>query len=286
MADPNPTVRQRELGLRLRTLRNERKMTVEDVAEKLLCSPTKISRGETGARRPTLRDVRDLCQVYEVDQKTTDELMELARQAREPAWWTEYDDLKVHFPFIGLEQDATAITCFSMYFLPAFVQTADYARAIIKGIVPGIDPDVLDQRVAARLRRQELLYRSKPPLRYRALLDEAVLHRQVGGAAVMKAQIERVIELAEENRITVQVLPFAVGAYATSDSNFDYLEFGDSALPDLVYVEGLGRESYFDRPAELNRYRASLERLRDTALSPSESIKKIQQIADQSGTDY
>jgi transcriptional regulator with XRE-family HTH domain len=131
MADLNSTVRQRELGLRLCELRNAKNMTVEMVAKELLCSPTKISRAETGVRGATLRDVRDLCRIYEVDSATSTELMELARDAYQQGWWNKYDDIKIT-PLIGMEQLASAITSFGMYFFPALLQLADYARAIIK----------------------------------------------------------------------------------------------------------------------------------------------------------
>ncbi|MGD0926249.1 MAG: helix-turn-helix transcriptional regulator [Streptosporangiaceae bacterium] len=278
MATVSPTVRQRELGIRLRELRNARDLTVEEVAGRLLCSATKISRAETGARRPTLRDVRDLCGIYEVDEDTTAELMELARQAREPGWWTRYDDLKIT-PFIGMEQEATAITCFGMYFVPALMQTEDYAREMIKGIAPKIEPDVVAQRVEARMVRQRLLEQARP-VRYRAILDEAVLHRQVGGPAVMKAQLEKMLRLIQEERATVQVIPYEVGAYAAVDSNFDYLEFSGSSLPGLVFVESLVSHLYHQRPAEIKRYSEALDYLRDTALSPRNSARRIEEIRD------
>ena len=135
MTGANPTVRQRELGMQLRRLRTDRDLTVEEVADKLLCSATKISRMETGARRPSLRDVRDLSELYEVDASAAENLMALARQARELGWWKQYDDLRLD-PYIGLEQDASAITNFTMFYVPALMQTEDYARAIIKAIAP------------------------------------------------------------------------------------------------------------------------------------------------------
>ncbi len=117
MSGTSPVARQHELGTRLRALRNERGMTVEEVAAELLCSTTKISRLETAARRPSLRDVRDLCMLYEIDEQTSRELMSLAREAREPGWWTEYPDLNLD-PLIGLEQEAVAITCYSINYIP------------------------------------------------------------------------------------------------------------------------------------------------------------------------
>lgn len=279
MAEVSPTVRQRELGMRLRELRNGQGLTVEEVAEKLLCSATKISRAETGARRPTLRDVRDLCALYDVSPEESAQLMNLTREAREPGWWTQYDDLKIP-QLIGLEQEATAITCFGMFFVPALLQTEEYAAAIIKGIAPRIDPDILRQRVEARMRRQRLLQQPKPP-RYRALLDEAALHRQVGGTAIMDAQLGRILQLVQEGRATVQVIPYGIGAYAAVDSNFTFLEFGESPLPGVVFVEGLESLLYLQRPTELARYAESLEDLRDTALTPRDSAKFIAKIRDQ-----
>ncbi len=278
MADVSPTLRQRELGIRLREFRTAKGLTVEDAAGQLLCSPAKISRAETGARRPTLRDVRDLCQIYGVDPETSDELMELAREARKPGWWTRYNDPRIA-PLAGLEQAATAITCFGMYVVPALLQTGDYARELIKGIAPGIDPDTLSQRVEARMARQRRLSQPQPP-RYRALLDEAVLHRRVGGAAVMKAQLEKMLSLVREERAAVQLIPYEAGAYPAVDSNFDYLEFGGSKLPGLVFVEGLVSDQYLERPDELDRYRAALEHLRAAALKPRDSAERILQIRD------
>ena len=219
MADVSPTIRQRELGIRLREFRTAKGLTVEDVARELLCSPTKISRAETGARRATLRDVPGgVLWIYGVDPGTSAELMKLARPYASLAGRPSTTTSKIT-PLIGMEQAATAITSFEMYFLPALLQTEEYARAIIKGIAKKIDEDILDQRVEARMMRQRLLSQPKPP-KYRALLDEAVLHRQVGGPAVMKAQFDKILLLIREERATVQVIPYEVGAYGATDSNF------------------------------------------------------------------
>ncbi len=279
-AGANPTVRQRELGMRLRELRNAVDLTVEEVGQKLLCSATKISRLETGARRASLRDVRDLCRIYVVtDQDQVEDLMALASRAREPGWWKQYEDA-ILSPYIGLEQAAVAITVYSMSFIPALIQTNDYARATIKSIERKIDPAVLDQRVEVRLRRQELLHRPDPP-RYRVLLDEAVLRRQVGGTAVMQAQLDKIVTCASEQKVTVQVIPFDVGVYPSSDSNVVFLEFADeSPQGPIIFVEGLFKNKYYEHPAEIARYREAMEYLRDAALSPRDSISLINQIRD------
>jgi transcriptional regulator with XRE-family HTH domain len=275
--DANPTVRQRELGTRLRELRNSLGLTVEQVGAELLCSATKISRLETGARRASLRDVRDLCRVYGVADPGP--LMDLARQAREPGWWSRYDDLRLD-PFIGLEQEAAAITSYTMYYVPSLLQTAEYARVVIRAIERKMDSRVLSQRVEARIRRQKLLELPNPA-RYRALADEAVFHRQVGGSSVMRAQLDKILTWAATDRGSIQVIPFSAGAHASADSNFDLLEFGENTRQDpVVYVEGLVSALYQERPAEVARYREAIEYLRDSALSTRDSLALISQIRD------
>lgn len=276
MADVSPTVRQRELGLRLRKLRTGLGLTVEDVAEKLMCSTAKISRMETGARRPALRDVRDLCAFYNVDESAAAELMMLTREAREQGWWTQYEDLKLS-PYIGLEDDASSITAYCMYYMHALVQTEDYARTIIKAIAPKMDPAIQQQRVEARLRRQELLERSNPP-GYRLLLDEAALHRPVGSPTLMAAQIAKILELSAAGKVRTQVVPFSIGAYSVADISFTLLEFSEPVLPPVVFVEGLVGSQYYERPVDVAHYRESIEYMRDSALSLRDSERRLLEI--------
>jgi transcriptional regulator with XRE-family HTH domain len=270
------TVRQRELGKRLRELRHQRDLTVEDVAGRLLCSATKVSRLETGMRRPSLRDVRDLCTLYDLDEQASAELMNLARGAREQGWWTRYVDVSFE-PYIGLETEATAITCYSMYDVPGLLQTEEYARALIKAIAPEIGADVFEQRVEVRLRRQRLLEQDNRPC-YRALLDEAVLHRRVGGAQVMYTQLGKILEAAEKGRATVQIIPFDIGAYGAQDSNFVLLEFGESSVSPVVYVEGMTGSRYIDREPDVGGYREAVGQLRNSALNPRDSIRRLNQL--------
>jgi transcriptional regulator with XRE-family HTH domain len=273
----SPTVRQRELGRRLRLLRNEHNLTVEDVGDKLLCSATKISRLETGARRPSLRDVRDLCSLYGVDESTSADLMSLARGAREQTWWTQYEDLNLD-PYLGLEQDAAAITSFTAYHVPALLQTEEYTRAVIEAVAPRMDPSIYEQRVEARMRRQRVLTKDSPP-RYRVLLDEAVLHRQVGGASIMASQLSKVLDAERDHKATIQIIPFNLGVHAAQDSNFVLLEFDtESNISPVVFVEGLTGNQYHERLTDLARYREAIELLRDSALSPRDSIARVSEM--------
>ena len=274
----NPTVRQRELGSRLRALRHAMDLTVEDVGARLECSATKISRIETGARRASVRDVRDLCELYGViDRVQAEELISLARQARELGWWSRYVDPRLHDAYIGLEQDAAVITSYSMYWVPALLQTPEYARALVLAW-RRIEPQTIDERVDARMRRQGILEQARPP-RYRALLDEAVLHREVGGPEVMAAQLGKILDLMADGKCSVQIIPFSAGAHAGSDSNLDLLEFGpDSGQKPVVYVESLFSALYYERPADVERYREAVESLRESALNALMTRERIAEV--------
>jgi transcriptional regulator with XRE-family HTH domain len=275
----SPVARQRELGMRLRGLRNEKGMTVEEVAARLLCSTTKVSRLETAARRPSLRDVRDLCALYEVDESTSVELMNLAREAREPGWWTKYADLDLD-PLVGLEQEATVITCYSMSYVPGLLQTEEYAQGIIQTVAPKMDLQIVHQRTEARMRRQQLLERENPP-RFHVLLDEVVLHRGVGGPAIMAAQLEKVLNVGRFGKTVVQVIPFSAGAYAAMDGYFMLLEFGDdSELWPVVFVEGLSGNQYLERRDDIARYRETIDYLQARALDQNDSAKIIANVRD------
>jgi len=283
----SPTARQRELGTRLRGLRNEHNMTVEQVADRLLCSTTKISRLETGARRPSLRDVRDLCELYELDESTSAELMSLAREARTAGWWAQYDDLNLD-RLIGLEEAATDITCYSMNYIPGLLQTEEYAYGIIKTITPKMDPQILQQRVEARLRRQQVLEKDNPP-RYQVLLDESILRRGVGGPMLMAAQIDKVLDVISRGKVDVQIIPFEAGAYVAADGYFVLLEFAAAQdLWPIVFIEGLATNLYLERQADIARYRETVEYLRARALSSSDSVKlmtKVRNILRQQGNN-
>jgi transcriptional regulator with XRE-family HTH domain len=175
----NPVTCRRELGAALRALRLNGGLTAEEVAERLLCSASKVSRMENG-HGATLRDIRDLCGLYGVpDDKERDRLMELARRGRQQAWWQPFD-----LPFgdyLGLEEDATSIKAFHCGLIPGLLQTGPYAAAIERSalalsLASGKEGnEYIRARVEMRLTRQRILTRDDPP-RYHTIIDEAVLH--------------------------------------------------------------------------------------------------------------
>jgi transcriptional regulator with XRE-family HTH domain len=278
VADGSPTVRRRELGTLLRKLREEKAMTVKQVTEQLLCSPSKVSRIETGQRGATLRDVRDLCDFYGVtDQALRDQLMDLAKQGKQQGWWQPFD--LPYSTYVGFEAEARVIRDFDSAVVPGLLQTPEYVRALHEDPLPFGSRDLVGQRIQARLKRQELLTRpSPPPLELRAVLDEAVLHRVIGGPAVMAAQLKRVVQEMERPNVTVQVIPYSVGAHPALDSNFNILEFSGPAA-DIVYSEGMVGFIYLDRPEDIARYHDVFEHLSQIALEPGQSAELMLEVS-------
>jgi transcriptional regulator with XRE-family HTH domain len=275
----SPTVRRRELGAMLRKLRTEKGLTVEQAAEQLMFSMSKLSRMETGHGVATPRDIRDVCSLYEVTDKAERErMLKLAAEGKQAGWWQSYD--LPYSTYVGLEAEATAISDFQSSVVPGLLQTADYARAGHEGAMPRLSPKEIERRIEAKLTRQALLEQDDPP-DFSAVLDEAVLHRMVGGPAVMSAQLGRLIEAANRPKVTIQVIPFTLGAHPGVESNFNILEM-PSPTPGVVFVEGLVGSIYLERSEELTRYRQIFERLQAISLSPKDTIALIAEIRAQS----
>lgn len=271
----SPTVRRRELGALLRALRTERGLTVEQVAERLLCSPSKVSRMETGHGIATPRDIRDLCNLYDVTgEAERDRMTRLALEGKEQGWWESYDlDFDT---YVGLETEATGLKYYQSTIVPGLLQTADYARAMLDVYIPKLTPDRIDELLEVKLTRQRIL-RRELPLRLWAVFDEAALHRVVGGREVMGAQLDQLVDVSGNPNVTMQVIPYEAGAHPAMDSTFNILDFA-GPVPSVVYVEGLSGWRYLERPAEIEKYQQVFEILRELALSPKESTDLIAKI--------
>jgi transcriptional regulator with XRE-family HTH domain len=258
----NPTVRRRRLGQELRRLRELKGMTAEEVAERLLVSQSKISRLENGRRSISQRDVRDLCGVYEVeDKRIVDSLMEMARDSRQQGWWHTFGDIP-YSVYIGLETDAESLRVYEPQIVTGLLQTRPYAEALVRGALPETSADEIEKRVEVRMRRQERITTERNPLRLWVVLDEAALHRVVGSRLVMREQLEHLIELSELPHVTVQVLPFEVGAHPGINGQYAILEFADAADSSVVYLEGVTSDLYLEKAQDVQKYAVMYEHLR------------------------
>ena len=272
MESRSPQVRRRRLGLELRQLREEAGLTIEQLAARLEMSVSKVSRIETGQVGATPRDVRDIATVYGVRGQRLDNLMQLARETRERAWWGEYRDIRQKFA--AYEAEASAILMFEIAKFPGLLQTPDYARAIIRAVRTDLPHDKIERRVEFRVRRQALLDGPKPPALW-AVVDEAVLHRLVGGRETMRGQLEYLIERAELPHVTLQVLPFSAGEHPGIDGPFILIRFPEKTDRDMVYFEHAGLEHWLDGDDAVALHGSLFDHLRAAALKPDDSLKLL-----------
>jgi len=227
---------------------------------------------ETGQGSATARDVRDLCNLYDVtDEAERNRMMTLAREGKGPARWQRYE--LAYATYAELEEEALAISAFQSSVVHGLLHTADYARAQHENSMPRLKPDVINLQIEAKLARQRILSRANPPS-FDVVLDEAALHRLVGGRQVMAAQLAKILDMSALPNVRVQILPFELGAHPALESNFTILQLPDTA-PGVVFVEGMIGSTYLDQPKDLQRYHDVLNELQSIALSPKDTSDLI-----------
>jgi len=274
----SPTLRRRQLGMELRKLRESAGLTIEQVAERMRCSASKISRIETGQSGVSPRDVRAIVTAYGVvDADGVEALLQVAREARQKGWWQLFGAVLTG-AYVGLEAAADAIRAYEALVVPGLLQTEDYARAMICAGRPDIDSEEVDQRVRVRMNRQSLLSQDDP-LDLWVVLDEAVLHRPVGGRAVTRQQFDHLVKAAEQPNVTLQVLPFAAGAHAGMDGPFSILLYEHDPAQNVVFASNAAGGLFLEKDDELQRYTFIFDHLRANALGPEESAGKIAGLA-------
>lgn len=272
----SPTIQRHRLGTELRRLREQAGRTIEEAADALECSDSKVSRIETGQVRVTLRDVRELLDLYGVGGRRREAIIEVAEKARVRAWWQAYGDTP-GIPMVGLQAAAAAIQTYEAQLVPGLLQTADYARTVIEAIAPDLDSEQVRRRVELRMERQARLAEDNPP-DLTAVLDEAALQRTIGTAEIMGKQLLHLAGAAELSTVTLQVLPFGKRQHAGLSGSFTIFTLPEPD-PAVVFLEQLTRDLYLDTDTELRRYTAAFERLCHLALDPHESVKRIRDLA-------
>jgi transcriptional regulator with XRE-family HTH domain len=267
----SPTVRRRRLAIELRRLREAAKLTCEEVADRLECSASKISRVETGRVSVSPRDVRDLLEIYGVPPDQRESLVLLARESRQKGWWHPYaDSMQPHFAtYLGMESAASEIRIYRVNHIPGLLQTQDYARAMID--LNGADSHPQDMAQVAILSERQRQARLSGP-RLWSVIDEAALRRQVGEPDVMRAQIEYLCELRSAANIFLQVVPFRGEARAAMDWPFTILGFPDRVDPSVVCLRYPTGVLWIEDLAEVDRYHVFFHHLQAAALSFDDSV--------------
>jgi hypothetical protein len=270
-------IRRRVLARQLRTLREDANLTLEQAAPKLDFSVSKLSRIENAQVVIDVHWVKSMLDVYDVGGARWTELVELAREANQPGWWRAYG--LGNNTFIAFETEASRVQVFQATYVPGQMQTADYARALMRAVPVSRTAEQLENEVSARTYRQRRLGSGDDRLEVIAVVDESALRRPVGGPDVMRRQLEHMAVLAELDTVTLHVLPNAVGAHAALASGFSILDFGDLGEPDLVYVEHTVGALMLDKEDEVARAKVAFERVLSDALDPAESLALIRGLA-------
>ncbi|MFD3376467.1 MULTISPECIES: helix-turn-helix domain-containing protein [unclassified Streptomyces] len=247
-----PTVLRMILGKRLQELRQGAGVSLEDAAKALHVKPLTIRRLEKAEVALKTLYVEKLLQTYGAAQQEVDEFVTLAERANEPGWWHAYRDVVPDWfsAYVSLETGAKTLRTYEPHYVTGLLQTYDYARAVLRGGFPNESDEDLGRRVDLRLRRQGLLERPDAPTLW-VVMEETVLHRMVGGAEVMREQIERLLAVSELEHVSVDVVPFTAGAHIGACAPFTYFRFEERELPDIVYSEILSASVYLDQRSDV-----------------------------------
>ena len=263
MVASGPAGPRRRLGTELRKLRNGAGLHLDEVAQALGCSTSKVSRLETGKGVPKASDVRQLIRLYG---RTTDDeretLLQLVRDSRAEGWWTTYTEgvqperffLDAPGRYPALETDAVALHSFDFGTLHGLLQIPGYTRAVLSAQLPHHSAQEIEQLVELRLRRQERLY-GDHPLHVTVVVDESVLFRVVGDPDVMAAQMGHLLDLMDLPHLIVRVLPFTAGIRRSHKGHFMLLEIPDDLGSDLVYIEGHAGATLLEGESDVDLYR-------------------------------
>jgi hypothetical protein len=275
-----PTVLRMMLGSQLHRFREAAGVAPDAAGYEIRASRSKISRMENGRVGFKERDVADLLTLYGVtDEQVRAAMLSLARQANAPGWWSRYGDVLADWfeAYLGLEAAASVIRTFELQFVHGLFQTEAYARAVTRLGYRAAPPEEIDRRVSLRLKRQDLLTGPQPPQVW-SVIDEGALRRPVGGRAVMRAQMNRLIEVAELRHVTIQVVPFRRGGHAAAGGSFTVLRFGEADLPDVVYIEQLTSALYLDKRDDVDHYLEVMNHLSTEALTPARTGRFLAEI--------
>jgi transcriptional regulator with XRE-family HTH domain len=267
-----PTVRLRRLAAELRVLRAASGLTRDEVAARTGINVATLYRIEHARVRPQTRTLHTLLGLYGADQQQQAVLLALLRDARQRGWLHGYESElpEQYTTYIGFEGEARAVWNYESLFIPGLLQTEDYARAVIRGGLPTASREEAERRVEVRMARQEVL-RGDNPLELWAIIDEAALRRRSGGDAVMRAQIQHLLEASDLPQVTFQVIPFSVGAHPGMPGSFAFLQFAEAAIPDVIYIDSMAGELFLEEDSDVRRYKLVFEHLRAVAASPDTS---------------
>jgi len=275
-------VTRRRLRTELRRLRDEKGFPQEHVASEMEWSVSKLIRIENGSVGVSINDLKALLDLYGVAEADRGELVELSRASRQRMWWSQYQKFlaPTYLEFIGFEADAARIRAFQPMIVPGLLQTEAYARAVNAGTCLDDGPVEGDEeRLQVRMNRQRDVFEGPSPVDYVAVIDETVLHRPVGGAETMRAQLDHLVEMAGRPSVEVCVLPVEVGAHPGLTGGFSILEYADDADANVVYLDnGPNQVLLREQTDRVEGYRRVFDRLLALSLQGDNAVDLIEKI--------
>ncbi len=270
-ADPGPVVQRILLGADLRDAREAAGLSNAEASKALGWYTGKLSKVEQGDMKINDKDLDQVARVYKIPDNRAATLQHLAAEARRKLPPARVPDHAVKY--VNLERAATELKIFNGDCFPGTVQTADYARAMLGRSVI-VSPADVDRMAEDRAKRLERMKSPSAP-RLWLVVGEEALYREVGGRAVLRAQLEQVRQLAELSHVCVQIVSFDGGAHSSHGATFTIVTLIEGRAG-IVYVEGLTASDYLGRE-HVRIYNLAFETLRATTLSQQRTMERISQ---------
>src|SRR5919198_2063575 len=270
----SPTMRRRRLGVELKRLRENAKLTIDEVGTRLGWSDSKMSRIEGGQVAVSPRDVGMLLAIYGVGGDQRDRMLQMATTAQERGWGQAYNDTQV-VPLVGLEAEAASMRIYEGLVVPGLFQVREYSAAVIKAVRPDLPTEQSERWVDLRMARRRFLFGRDHPPAIDVVIDEAVVRRPAGGGGGIGRQLRSLADDAALPSVSLRVLPFGAGQHAAMSGAFTVFEFSDADEPDAVYLEQLTRDLYLEDGQEVERYKSVFRALSATAVSQDDPIEML-----------
>ncbi|MEU5593084.1 helix-turn-helix transcriptional regulator [Streptomyces sp. NPDC020298] len=275
-----PTVGQVVLGKRLQELREAAGLGRDEAARVLRVASATVRRMEMAEVALKIPYVQVLLETYGVPEEEATAFVTLAEEANQPGWWQRFHDVLPDWfsMYVSLEGAAQVIRSYEPHFVPGLLQTEEYARAVMEaGTIGQAGPQTIERHVSLRMTRQGLLEREDPPHLW-VIMDETVLRRPVSAhAEVLRDQLDKLLEYAERDRVTIQVAEFASGPHPGTYAPFSLFRFAEPELPDMVYTEYLTGALYLDSRKEVSAHLEVLDHMTARAASVQRTRKILKE---------
>ena len=275
---PAPTVGQVVLGRRLQELREAAGLKREEAAQVLRVAPATVRRMEMAEVSLKIPYVQVLLETYGVSEEETEAFIALAEEANRPGWWQRFHDVLPEWfsLYVSLEGAARIIRSYEPHFVPGLLQTEEDARAVLEaGTIGQAGAETIERHVSLRMARQRLLERENPPHLW-VIMDETVLRRPVSiRGEVMAEQLDKLLEFAERDRVTLQIAEFAEGPHPGTYAPFSLFRFAEPELPDMVFTEYLTGALYLDSRKEVGTHLEVLDHMSARSASAERTLKLL-----------